>query len=97
MKPFAATLASLILILVAVPAGASFRCDYDLIQEGDSLAHVLSKCGEPMLRQMIAVENTSTTEGIVEQLTYNLGPGQFLRIVTIEAGKVVLIEEGERQ
>ncbi|NIN71421.1 MAG: DUF2845 domain-containing protein, partial [Gemmatimonadetes bacterium] len=43
------------------------------------------------------VGNTSTTEGIVEQWTYNFGRGTFLKIVTIEAGKVAVIEDGERQ
>jgi hypothetical protein len=97
MKLFAATLAILTASLIAGPALASFRCGHELIQEGDSVAHLLLTCGEPMLRQTIAVDNTSTTEGIVEQWTYNFGPGTFLTIVTIEAGKVAVIEEGERQ
>ncbi len=97
MKLFAATLAILTVSLIAAPAGAGFRCGQKLIQEGDSVAHLLLECGEPMLRQTIAVDNTSTTEGIVEQWTYNFGLGTFLTIVTIEAGKVAVIEEGERQ
>ncbi len=97
MKLFAATLAILTASLIAAPAGAGFRCGHKLIQEGDSVADMLLKCGEPVLRQTIAVENTSTTEGIVEQWTYNFGRGTFLKIVTIEAGKVAVIEDGERQ
>jgi hypothetical protein len=97
MKLFAATLAIVTASLIAAPAGASFRCGRELIEEGDSVADLLLECGEPMLRQTIAVENTSTTEGIVEQWTYNFGRGTFLKIVTIEAGKVAVIEDGERQ
>jgi len=97
MKRYATTLTILTASLIASPAVAGFRCGHELIQEGDSAAHLLLECGQPMLRQTIAVENTSKTEGIVEQWTYNFGPGTFLTIVTIEAGKVSVIEEGERQ
>ena len=97
MKLFAATLAILTVSLIAAPAEAGFRCGHELIEEGDSVADMLLECGEPMLRQTIAVENTSTTEGIVEQWTYDFGPGTFLAIVTLEAGKVASIEMGERQ
>jgi len=97
MKFFTATLAIFTGMLVAVPAAAGFRCGHQLVQEGESAASLLLACGDPMLRQTIAVENTSTTEGIVEQWTYNFGPGTFLTIVTLEGGKISSIEEGERQ
>jgi hypothetical protein len=85
------------LLLLAAPAQAGLRCDHDLVQEGESAARLLQVCGEPTLRQTIAVDNTSTSEGIVEQWTYDLGPGTLLQIVTIEAGKVAKIEDGERR
>ena len=88
---------SSLLVALAAPAQAGLRCDRDLVQVGESVARLVLVCGEPMLRQTIAVENTSTTEGIVEQWTYNFGPGTLLQIVTIEAGKVSKIEDGERQ
>jgi hypothetical protein len=97
MKLFAATLAAFTATLVAAPVGAGLRCGRDLVEEGDSVAQLMLTCGEPMLRQTIAVDNTSTTEGIVEQWTYHFGRGTFLTIVTIEAGKVAVIEEGARQ
>ena len=88
---------SVIAVLAAAPsARAGLRCGTSLIQAGDSAAHLLLECGDPLLVQTIATENTSTTEGIVEQWTYDLGPGRFLRIVTIEGGKVSTIENGER-
>jgi hypothetical protein len=78
-------------------AEAGMRCGNDLVQEGESAAQLLLVCGEPMLRQTIAVENTSKTEGIVEQWTYNFGPGTLLQIVTLEGGKIAKIENGARQ
>jgi hypothetical protein len=83
---------------LALPAHANgLRCDHDLVDVGDSAAQLLLTCGEPMMRQTIATDNTSKTEGIVEQWTYSFGPGQFLKIVTIENGKVAVIESGDRQ
>ena len=84
-------------VLFAAPAHAGLRCGHELVQEGESAAQLLLACGDPMLRQTIAIANTSTTEGVVEQWTYNFGPGTLLQIVTIEAGKVSRIEDGERQ
>jgi hypothetical protein len=78
-------------------ARAGMRCGNDLVQEGESAAQLLLVCGEPMLRQTIALENTSKTEGIVEQWTYNFGPGTLLQIVTLEGGKIARIENGARQ
>ncbi len=83
--------------LFAAPAHAGLRCEHELVQEGESAAQLLLACGEPMLRQIIAIENTSTTEGVVEQWTYNFGPGTLLQIVTLEAGVVSRIKDGARQ
>lgn len=83
---------------MAAPAvRAGLRCEKQLIDVGDSAAELLLACGEPLLRQVVAVENTSKTEGIVEQWTYSFGPGTLLQIVTIEAGRIVEIEDGPRQ
>ncbi len=83
---------------LAPPAArAGMRCEGALIEEGDSMARVLLECGEPLLRQTIALDNTSTTEGVVEQWTYDLGPGRFLQIVTFEGGQVLSIESGRRR
>ena len=97
MRLFAATLTVVTLSVMGAPASAGLRCGHELVQEGDSAAELLLKCGEPLIRSTIALENTSTTQGIVEQWTYSFGPGKFLRIVTIEAGRVASIENGDRQ
>jgi hypothetical protein len=96
MRVLAVSIA-LVAIALATPALGDLRCDHDLIQEGDSAAQLLLICGEPMLRQTIGVRETETSEVLIEQWTYNFGPGTLLQIVTIEAGKVAKIEDGARQ
>jgi hypothetical protein len=97
MKRLALALAALLLALASPALATGLRCNHDLVEVGDSAAQLLLTCGEPMLRQTIAVENTSKTEGIVEQWTYSFGPGTFLQVVTIEGGKVSMVEDGDRQ
>jgi hypothetical protein len=84
-------------LLFAASASAGLRCGHELVQEGESAAQLLLVCGEPMLRQTVAVDETSAGEAVVEQWTYNFGPGTLLQIVTIEAGRVAKVEDGERQ
>jgi hypothetical protein len=84
-------------LLLAAPGRAGLRCDHDLVQVGESAAHLLLVCGEPLLRQTVALDDASTREDVVEQWTYDFGPGTLLQIVTIEAGKVAKIEDGERR
>jgi len=97
MKTTATALLVLLACIATTPARAGLRCNHDLVSEGDPVGELLLVCGEPMLRQTIALDNTSKTEGIVEQWTYHFGPGTFLKIVTIEEGKVAKIENGARQ
>lgn len=97
MKTTASILSALAVLAAAPSAQAGLRCGMSLIQEGDSAALVKLECGEPLLTQTIALDNTSKTQGVVEQWTYDLGPGRFLRIVTFEGGKVASIEKGERR
>jgi len=87
----------LTLSLLATPAAADMRCEGGLVNVGDSKGYVYEICGEPSFRDTIALDETSTTEGVVEQWTYNLGPGRFLRIVTFEAGLVSTIDRGDRR
>lgn len=88
---------ALLTIAAAGPAQAGMRCGHELVQEGESAAALLLACGDPLLRQTIALENTSKTEGIVEQWVYDFGPGTLLQIVTIEGGNIARIEDGDRQ
>jgi hypothetical protein len=97
MKALPLALALCIPALALSAQATALRCNHDLVEVGDSAAQLLLTCGEPLMRQTIATDNTSKTEGIVEQWTYSFGPGTFLQVVTIEGGKVALIEDGDRQ
>ena len=79
------------------------QCSALSISVGDSAAEVAAKCGEPTLKDQLEEitqeqldANTSRkVYGTVEHWTYNFGPNQFLRILTIRNGKVTNIEEGD--
>lgn len=120
-------LSALILIFVVQTAHAdAMRCGNKLVSIGDSKAEVLIKCGEPMMRETIAIEQkaeyaelalrypllykhgllkddegtvigkeTSVTYS-VDQWTYHLGQGKFLRTLIFKGGQLVAIDHGER-
>ena len=117
-----------LLLFFVLPASYadSMRCGNKLVSNGDSKAEILLKCGEPLTRETIAIEEnteyaelalkypllykhgllknkrgavigkeTTVTQNI-DQWTYHLGQGKFLRILYFEGGKLVAIEEGDR-
>ena len=79
------------------------QCSVLSISVGDSAAEVAAKCGEPTLKDQLEEitqeqldANTSRKVYVtVEHWTYNFGPNQFLRILTIRNGKVMNIEAGD--
>lgn len=87
-----------VLVIGAAPAAeAGLRCGTELVQPGDSKVEVLKKCGEPLLRETVAVKKTPGADEIVDRWTYDQGPGRFLKVLTFEAGDLAGIENGERQ
>ncbi len=71
---------------------------------GDSEYDILQKFGEPLSRNIVGTETTRTDgqepvlrESKVEQWTYSFGPGTFLKILTFKDGRLVKMEDGERQ
>jgi len=117
-----------LLLIFHLPASYAdgMRCGNSLVSTGDTKAEVLIKCGEPLTRDVIAIEeNTeyaelalkypmlykhgllknkdgvvvgreSTVSQSIEQWTYHLGQGKFLRILYFEGGKLVAVEDGDR-
>jgi hypothetical protein len=86
-------------------AAQTMRCDGNFASVGDIKFEVISKCGEPALKETrqkereVAVFNQGkgTFESVrvtvtIDEWTYNFGPGGFLYVVTLEDGKVVAIE-----
>lgn len=79
------------------------RCRHGrLLAEGDTVAEVLKKCGEPdlverwqdefVLREGPTLERKVTVP--VEQWTYDFGPRYFIHILTFRSGRLANIERG---
>ena len=71
----------------------SVRCGSRLVMVGDNKLDVLSKCGEPNMREKITGQYGSQTE---EEWTYNFGSGDFLYTLTFEGGHLKRIDRGGR-
>lgn len=83
---------------------ADFRCDGSLVSEGDSKLSVINNCGEPSwidrwTEETIDLPDTDFEHRIFrinERWVYNLGPRQFIRILTFKDGELYRIETGGR-
>ena len=90
--------------LVATHSAYAFRCSGGLISTGDSKLVLLKKCGEPSWIDRwseYSVEQPDTDfehsiTRINERWIYNLGPTEFIRIITLRDGRVANIETGGR-
>lgn len=71
----------------------SLRCGPKLVSVGDNKLDVLSKCGEPDMREKITGLYGSQVE---EEWIYNLGSGDFMYTLTFEGGALKSIARGGR-
>lgn len=101
-RPAIALAAAILLGGLAQPCAAStWRCGSRLVALGDSVAKVLSRCGEPSARteslEAVTVRWTPTREVTrivsVETWTYDPGPRQFVRALTFRDGTLTCIDE----
>jgi hypothetical protein len=89
---------------MASQSAFAFRCDGELVTEGDTKLSVLNKCGEPSWidrwpEEIVDFPDTDfehLVSRINERWMYNPGPTQFLRIITFKDGQVSSIESGSR-
>ncbi len=94
-------LAALIVPCSAIQA-ATLDCSGGIISVGDSRVDVLMKCGEPDAKESHDEELIDRLDDgarrklfiTVEEWTYNFGPTQFMRIVTLKNGKVASLRAG---
>lgn len=106
MRAFAAAaVLAVVPALALAGSDTSIRCAGGLVSVGDATIDLLGKCGEPALREGRA-DLTSVTyrdEGgsvkrasavNAERWTYDFGRSRFLMFVTVEGGKVTLIDRG---
>ncbi len=79
------------------------RCEAAALRVGDSKLDLLAKCGEPVLRERGAERPPTVVTSLssanfgsveVEIWSYDFGPQQFVQHVTLENGRVVLVESG---
>jgi hypothetical protein len=94
----------LVVFMVPCPViqAATMSCSGGVISTGDSRVDVLMKCGEPDAKESHEEELTGRLDDgtrrklfiTVEDWTYNFGPTQFMRIVTLKNGKVAYIRTG---
>jgi hypothetical protein len=96
---------SIVLVFCLLPAlsyADSISCDGGIVSGGDSAVDLILKCGQPEWKESHQEEiidqvnpnlkqRTYITE---EQWTYNFGPQQFLRIVTLRNGVITGIRTG---
>ena len=116
----------MLLFIMPVSNADSMRCGNKLVSINDTKAEVLIKCGEPLTRETIGIEEKTeyaelalkypllykhgllkdnkgvilgkenTVTRSIDQWTYHLGEGKFLRILYFEGGRLAAIEEGDR-
>ncbi len=73
----------------ARPVPPRARCEENAVREGDTKLDVLSRCGEPALR-----DAWDGVQGRVEVWTYDHGRDRLVRYVQIEDGRVVKVRTG---
>lgn len=95
-----------VLLLCGIPAYASaatFSCAGGIVSAGDPVVDLLVKCGQPDWKDSYQEEVTDRINRdlqrkiliTVEEWTYNLGPQQFMRIITIRNGRITGIRTGQ--
>ncbi len=81
---------------------SSINCAGGIVSVGDSRVDLLAKCGEPdhkesheeAISERLDPGVRQKTYVTVEDWTYNYGPTQFMRIVTLRNGKVAHVRTG---
>ena len=92
---FRCTLA--VLSLASCPAMADgFRCGTKLVETGDTLGVVISKCGQPLSQDDLGSVVLKGEYVNLKRVTYDLGYGKFLRILEFHNGILAEITDGPR-
>ena len=88
------------LILTATEASAGLSCGSGLVQSGMTKLDVISKCGQPDLKEFIAFNTVGVDIGrafrastsSVEAWHYNCGEGRFNKTLYFDGGKLAVIK-----
>jgi len=95
----------IVLMLFLLPAWSyadSISCTGGIVSTGDSTVDLITKCGKPEWKESYQEEITDQvnpnlkerTYSTLEKWTYNFGPQQFLRTVTLRNGMISEISTG---
>jgi len=76
------------ILISGITESHAFRCGNEIITRGDPSSSVLSKCGEPSLREY-GTEMHNDQLLYVEKWSYNCGASDFLYKIIIYNGKVI--------
>jgi hypothetical protein len=91
-----------ICLLPALSHADSISCDGGIVSGGESAVDLIMKCGQPEWKESYQEEivdrsgpgQKQRTYVTVERWTYNFGPQQFLRIVTLRNGMIAGVRTG---
>jgi hypothetical protein len=94
-------------LMPATVLASGIRCQNQLASEGASLLEVLHKCGPPAAKvqrleydevkvkekgEQAELSRAKTVTRTIDEWTYNLGPHDFIRVVTFVDGRLVEVE-----
>lgn len=94
----------LLTFLSPLPVRAdSLSCDGGIVSDGDSAVDLIMKCGQPAWKDSHPEEIVDALDRnfkrkimvSVEEWTYDFGPQQFLRIITLRNGVISSIRSGQ--
>lgn len=78
----------LLLMAASANAGdANFKCNNDFVRLGDTKYQVLTRCGEPIYREVVSGDD----ETKVEEWIYNSSTG-YKRILRFHGGRLARID-----
>ncbi len=100
--PYMILLFMISFLIVMAGNSFAFDCNNQIVSIGDTKVEVRAKCGEPASKEVFNEEIITKIEpnarhkvlAAVEEWTYNLGPQQFIRILTFRSGRLVKVETG---
>lgn len=102
MNPYKKAIIALCIVLLTTGTGlarfgttkSSFRCGTNLVSTGDHKLVVLSKCGDPVYKDIIGyrLSRNGSREYKIEEWAYGPDNGYFT-ILTFEGGDLVKIED----
>lgn len=95
LKAIAIVVSAFALALVVFSGTASaLRCGNNLVLVGDSKGEVLSKCGEPDIKDVLGEEKVNNVKLVVEEWFYDFGPHQLTKKLLFKGGKLFKIFDG---